>query len=111
MEKKFKSTFIIDTLEDLYGNPDIPLLHYDPYTLLVAVLLSAQCTDERVNKVTPSLFKLASSPEEMMQLSVARIQKIIKPCGLSSTKSNAIIKLSEMLVKDYTLLFLGLLKN
>ena len=102
MEKRFKSTFIIDTLEDLYGNPDIPLMHHDPYTLLIAVLLSAQCTDERVNKVTPSLFKLASSPEEMMQLSVARIQKIIKPCGLSSTKSNAISKLSEMLVKDYS---------
>ena len=102
MEKRFKSTFVIDTLEDLYGNPDIPLMHHDPYTLLIAVLLSAQCTDERVNKVTPSLFKLASTPGEMMKLSVARIQKIIKPCGLSSTKSNAISKLSEMLVKDYS---------
>jgi len=101
MEQRFKSTFIIDTLEDLYGNPDIPLMHHDPYTLLIAVLLSAQCTDERVNKVTPSLFKLASTPGEMMKLSVARIQKIIKPCGLSSTKSNAISKLSEMLVKNF----------
>ena len=101
MDKRLKITFITDTLEELYGNPDIPLLHHDPYTLLIAVLLSAQCTDERVNKVTPSLFKLANTPRDMMQISVTRIQKIIKPCGLSLTKSKAISKLSEMLVKNY----------
>ena len=102
MEQRLKKKFIIDILEDLYGNPDIPLLHHDPYTLLIAVLLSAQCTDERVNKVTPVLFKLASNPRDMMQLPVTQIQKIIKPCGLSTTKSKAISKLSELLVRDYS---------
>ena len=101
MKGKSKLSFIIDTLDDLYGSPDIPLIHHDPYTLLIAVLLSAQCTDERVNKVTPALFKLANTPSDMMKLSVSEIQAIIKPCGLSPTKSKAISKLSEILVKEY----------
>ncbi|MAQ48052.1 MAG: endonuclease III [Flavobacteriales bacterium] len=101
MKRRLKLSFITDTLEELYGTPKIPLIHQDPYTLLIAVLLSAQCTDQRVNKVTPSLFKLANTPKDMMRVSVSRIEKIIKPCGLAPTKARAISKLSEILVKEY----------
>lgn len=91
---------IIDRmLEDLYPRVSIPLDHTDPYTLLVAVLLSAQCTDARVNKITPILFNRARTPEAMTELSVAEIESIIKPCGLSPAKSKAIHGLSKMLVE------------
>lgn len=85
-------------LNRLYPEPAIPLKHVDSYTLLIAVLLSAQCTDARVNKVTPELFARASTPEEMVQISVEDIQKIIRPCGLSLRKSQAIWDLSHILI-------------
>lgn len=93
--------FILDTLQRLYPEPPIPLDHKDPYTLLVAVLLSAQCTDERVNKVTPNLWQLADTPEHMARQSVEDIQAIIRPCGLSPQKSKAIKKLSEILMDKH----------
>lgn len=102
MNKKNKSIFIINTLEGLYPNPEIPLVHSDSYTLLVAVLLSAQCTDERVNKVTPRLFELANTPESMMGLEVNIIRDIIRPCGLSARKSQAISDLSKILVNQFS---------
>lgn len=88
-------------LDDLYPTTPIPLDHKDPYTLLVAVLLSAQCTDERVNKVTPDLFELADNPFDMARQEVADIKAIIRPCGLSPRKSKAISDLSQILVEEY----------
>lgn len=88
-------------LNDLFPSPPIPLVHSDPYTLLIATLLSAQCTDERVNKVTPQLFALGSTPEEMIKLSVDEIMAIIKPCGLYRIKSKAIWNLSHILLKKH----------
>lgn len=88
-------------LEDLYPEVPIPLDHKDPYTLLVAVLLSAQCTDERVNKVTPDLFELADTPQDMARQAVEDIKAIIRPCGLSPRKSKAISDLSTILVEEY----------
>ncbi|MCS6930328.1 MAG: endonuclease III [Saprospiraceae bacterium] len=88
-------------LDELYPEVPIPLHHEDPYTLLVAVVLSAQCTDERVNEVAPRLFARARTPEEMIRLSVEEIREIIKPCGLSPTKSRAIWELSRRLVEEY----------
>ncbi|MFN2430837.1 MAG: endonuclease III, partial [Cryomorphaceae bacterium] len=85
----------------LYPSSPIPLNHTDPYTLLVAVLLSAQCTDARVNTVTPTLFKLANNPFDMAKLKVEEIREIIKPCGLSPSKSKAIFTLSEKLVAEH----------
>ncbi|MBY0384104.1 endonuclease III, partial [bacterium] len=85
----------------LYPNPPIPLEHSDPYTLLIAVLLSAQCTDERVNKVTPFLFAKAKTPQQMVKLSVEEIKDIIRPCGLSPQKSKAIHGLSLILLEKY----------
>ncbi|MCR8923964.1 endonuclease III [Dasania sp. GY-MA-18] len=99
MLKAERVAFILEQLQALYPEPPIPLDHKDPYTLLVAVLLSAQCTDERVNTVTPALFELADNPFAMAKQSVADIQAIIRPCGLSPQKSKAIQKLSEMLVE------------
>ena len=93
--------FILKRLQALYPEPPVPLDHKDPYTLLVAVLLSAQCTDERVNKVTPALFDLADNPFDMAQQSVEDIKAIIRPCGLSPQKSKAIKVLSEMLVANH----------
>lgn len=101
MTKKERATFIIKTLEHLYPNPPIPLAHEDSYTLLIAVLLSAQCTDERVNKVTPQLFSRASTPVAMTNLSTEEIRDIIRPCGLSPQKSKAIKKLSEILIEKF----------
>ena len=101
MKKAEKVQFVIDKLEELYPTTPIPLDHTDAYTLLVAVLLSAQCTDKRVNKVTPELFNLASTPEKMMLQDVDEIRDIIKPCGLSPRKSKAIHRLSEILVEEY----------
>ncbi len=99
--KKEKAKHISEILELLFPEAPIPLIHEDPYTLLIAVLLSAQCTDERVNKITPLLFKMASNPFDMMTHSIEEIQDIIRPCGLSPAKSKAIYQLSSILVKDY----------
>lgn len=92
---------ILDTLDTLFPNPPIPLNHKDPYTLLIAVLLSAQCTDERVNQVTPALFNLADTPDAMMHQPVDAIQAIIRPCGLSQKKAQAIKALSKILVEKH----------
>lgn len=88
-------------LQDLYPSPAVPLFHKDPYTLLIAVLLSAQCTDVRVNSITPILFNLADAPEKMVQLEIETIQSIIKPCGLYKTKAKAIKNLSQILIDQY----------
>lgn len=101
MTKKEKVQYIIDELERLYPETPIPLDHSDPYTLLIAVLLSAQCTDKRVNEVTPHLFKLADNPFDMVKLDVEEIREIIRPCGLSPRKSKAIYVLSQMLIDKY----------
>ena len=101
MNKKQKVQFIVESLEKLYPETPIPLKHKDPYTLLVAVLLSAQCTDERVNQITPKLFKKADSAEKMIKLSVKEIEDIIRPCGLSPMKSKGIYELSKMIVEKY----------
>ena len=99
--KKQRVELILNTLQSLYPKPPIPLDHKDPYTLLVAVLLSAQCTDARVNQITPSLWQLADNAHDMAKQDVDAIQAIIRPCGLSPQKSKAIKKLSEILVADY----------
>lgn len=101
MSRQEKADAIAQILEELYPETPIPLDHSDPYTLLVAVLLSAQCTDERVNKVTPDLFALADNPADMAQQSVEDIKAIIRPCGLSPRKSQAIYELSNILVDKY----------
>lgn len=101
MLKKDRVSFILQRLQELYPEPPIPLDHKDPYTLLVAVLLSAQCTDERVNKVTPALFELADNPADMAKVAVEKIHQIIKPCGLAPQKSKAISKLSKILMDQY----------
>lgn len=96
-----KVEFVINTLEELYPETPIPLDHTDPYTLLIAVLLSAQCTDERVNKITPLLFRVASTPQEMIQLTREEIADIIRPCGLTPMKSKGIYELSHILLDKY----------
>jgi len=101
MTKTEKVKDILKILEKLYPNPPIPLDHKDAYTLLISVLLSAQCTDVRVNKTTPALFKLADNPFDMMKHSVEEIREIIKPCGLSPMKSKGIAGLSKILVEKY----------
>ena len=101
MTKKEKATYVISELERLYPETPIPLDHKDAYTLLISVLLSAQCTDERVNKITPSLFKRADNPFDMVKLEVPEIREIIKPCGLSPRKSQAIYDLSHILINRY----------
>lgn len=101
MTKKERAAFVITKLEQLYPHTPIPLDHEDAYTLLIAVLLSAQCTDKRVNEVTPALFAKAKTPKQMIRLSVDDIRGIIKPCGLSPTKSKAIYNLSEILLEQY----------
>ena len=99
---KKRAMYLAKRLEELFpDSPQPPLDHTDPYTLLIAVLLSAQCTDERVNQITPKLFKLASTPHEMINLSIATIQEIIRPCGLSNKKASAIHQLSNILVKKF----------
>jgi endonuclease-3 len=99
--KKQRAEYILHTLQQLYPETPIPLAHRDPYTLLIAVLLSAQCTDERVNSVTPALFALADNPLDMAALDVAQIQQTIRPCGLSPQKSKAIKRLSEILLEEH----------
>lgn len=101
MLKQQRVDYILQELETLYPETPVPLDHTDPYTLLVAVLLSAQCTDERVNQVTPALWELADNPYDMARVPVEAIQKIIRPCGLSPRKSRAISELSRILVEDY----------
>ena len=101
MTKAEKVQFVIDTLEELYPEVPIPLDHKDPYTLLIAVLLSAQCTDVRVNKTTPFLFAKADNPYDMIKLSVEEIADIIRPCGLSPMKSKGIYGLSKILIDQY----------
>ncbi|MBC8173157.1 MAG: endonuclease III [Chitinophagales bacterium] len=101
MRKSEKVLFIRNKLNELFPSPAIPLKHADAYTLLIAVLLSAQCTDERVNRITPVLFKKADDPSRMILLDVKEIKEIIRPCGLSEVKANAIFKLSKILVEKY----------
>lgn len=101
MTKRERVDYIVDRLEELYPETPIPLDHTDEYTLLVAVLLSAQCTDLRVNQITPKLFALANTPEAMMKVPVEEIKAIIRPCGLSPRKSKAISELSRILVEQH----------
>jgi endonuclease-3 len=101
MTKTEKVQFVIDSLESLYPSPPIPLKHKDPYTLLIAVLLSAQSTDARVNLITPLLFKRADNPFDMIKLSAEEIRSIIKPVGLSPMKSKGIYGLSHILIDKY----------
>lgn len=101
MTKAEKVDFVIEALESLYPETPIPLDHSDPYTLLIAVLLSAQCTDERVNKITPLLFAKANNPYDMVKMSREEIQDIIRPCGLSPMKSKGIYGLSKILIEEY----------
>ncbi len=101
MNKKQKAKLVKEILDQHFPKPEVPLKHSDTYTLLVAVLLSAQCTDKKVNEITPKLFKLASNPEKMAMQSVEDIQAIIRPCGLSPTKAKAIKRLSEILIEDF----------
>ena len=99
--RREKAKQIVDILEHYYPETPVPLDHKDPYTLLIAVLLSAQCTDERVNQVTPHLFSLADNPFDMVKLEVSQIKEIIRPCGLSPRKSQAIYDLSNILIDRY----------
>ncbi len=101
MTKSERVQFILNKLEELYPQTPIPLHHTDPYTLLIAVLLSAQCTDERVNQITPLLFAKANNPADMIKLSVEEIQNIIRPCGLSPMKSKGIYGLSQMILAQH----------
>lgn len=101
MTKKEKVEFIIKKLEELFPKTPIPLDHKDTYTLLIAVLLSARCTDERVNKITPHLFALADNPVQMAKLEVETIREVIQSCGLSPQKSKAIHRLSEILIEKH----------
>lgn len=101
MNKKQRAQYIAETLDALYPSPEIPLKHSDSYTLLIAVLLSAQSTDARVNIVTPKLFAIASTPYEMIKLHPDDIYSIIKPCGLGHTKAKAIWNLSKILIDEF----------
>lgn len=101
MTKKEKVDYIIEELEKLYPQVPIPLDHKDPYTLLIAVVLSAQCTDERVNKVTPYLFEVADDPRAMASMSVEEIANIIRPCGLTPMKSKGIHELSRIILEKH----------
>ncbi|HNM70013.1 MAG TPA: endonuclease III [Flavobacteriales bacterium] len=101
MTRKDKAEFVADTLAKLYPRTPIPLHHQDAYTLLVAVVLSAQCTDKKVNEITPLLFARARTPQQMAKLSVEDIQDIIRPCGLSPMKSKGIHGLSRIIVEEH----------
>ena len=103
MIKQEKAKLITSILNRSYEETPVPLDHDGPFTLLIAVLLSAQCTDERVNKVTPFLFSKARTPKDMMKLSYDEVYSIIKPCGLGPKKSRAIIELSKILTADYNM--------
>jgi endonuclease-3 len=97
MTKQQRAEVVLKKLKAYYPKPPVPLDHKDAYTLLIAVLLSAQCTDERVNQVTPALFKLADTPKDMAEIDAEKIREIIKPCGLSPRKSKAISELSKII--------------
>ena len=99
--KQERVDFVLNRLEELYPETPVPLDHFDAYSLLVAVLLSAQCTDERVNQITPALWELADNPYDMAKVPVEKIREVIRPCGLSPQKSKAIRTLSEILVNEY----------
>ena len=101
MDKKIKVKYLIKELETLFPVVPVPLDHKDPYTLLIAVLLSAQCTDERVNQITPKLFEKADNPYEMVNLTVEEIKEIIRPCGLSPMKSKGIYGLSKIIIEKH----------
>ena len=101
MKKKEAADYVRVELEKLYPETPIPLDHTDAFTLLIAVLLSAQCTDARVNTITPHLFKQANNPFDMIKLSIEEIREIIKPCGLSPAKSKAIFNLSHILINEH----------
>lgn len=101
MKKKEIAEEIADILESLYPETPIPLAHENPYTLLIAVLLSAQCTDERVNKITPILFSHAMTPKAMVQMTASEIEQIIRPCGLAPAKSKAIYELSRLILNNH----------
>jgi endonuclease III len=101
MTKKERVHFVMETLEKLYSEVPVPLNHKDEFTLLIAVLLSAQCTDKRVNEITPLLFTKADTPQKMVKLSIDEIREIIRPCGLSPAKSKAIFGLSEILINKH----------
>ena len=101
MKKKDRTLFIMERLGELYPDPQPPLFHNNNFELLVAVLLSAQCTDERVNRVTPQLFSGGGDPSALLRLGIAEVQKIIRPCGLSPKKSRAIISLSQILISKF----------
>ena len=101
MKKKAKAQLVHDMLLHHFPNPEIPLKHTSPYTLLIAVLLSAQCTDARVNLITPALFAKADTPEKMVELSIPEIEIIIRPCGLSNNKAKAIWNLSEQIINHH----------
>ncbi len=101
MTREERAELVDSFLEKHFPNPPIPLLHEDPYTLLIAVLLSARCTDARVNLITPHLFALAKTPQAMARLSIGKVQAIIKPCGLSPQKASAIVRLSQILLDKY----------
>ena len=101
LSKRLKASKIAEILAELYTNPSPPLRHSSAYTLLVAVLLSAQCTDERVNKITPKLFAMARSPQAMAKLKVAKIEETIRPCGLAPRKAHAISELSRIIVNQH----------
>jgi endonuclease-3 len=101
MTRKERASEIHKILESEFAEVPIPLDHKDPYTLLIAVLLSAQCTDERVNKITPLLFSKADNPYDMVKMTIEEIKSIIRPCGLSPMKSNGIYGLSKILIEEY----------
>ena len=101
MDKKNKVKYLIKELENLFPEVPVPLNHKDPYTLLIAVLLSAQCTDERVNQITPNLFKKADNPYDMIDLTIEEIKEIIRPCGLSPMKSKGIYGLSKIIIEKH----------
>ena len=101
MLKKERAEYIARKLDELYPETPVPLQHTSPYTLLIAVLLSAQCTDLRVNQVTPALFRLADNPYDMARQDAQSVYQIIRPCGLAPRKSKAIVALSQILVEQY----------
>ncbi|MBK9108184.1 MAG: endonuclease III [Saprospiraceae bacterium] len=107
MTRKKRAAIVLETLDRLYPEVSVPLLHSDPFTLLVAVVLSAQCTDERVNQISPKLFKIAGTAAEMALLDRSIIKDVIRPCGLSERKSTAISELSKIIMRDYN----GLVPN
>lgn len=101
LNKSQRVAVVLQTLQKLYPDPPIPLQHKDAYTLLIAVLLSAQCTDARVNQVTPALWQLADTPQDMAKIPVETIQAVIRPCGLAPQKAKAIQKLSQIIVEQH----------